>query len=532
MPGTPLTVGLGRGGEDTTLCHQDSGAGPPLSGPAAQLHSNGINPILSSSKELFNSEKQKEDDEDEEEIFSDDSLVESPGKRSRVSRRLRELARRIAEEDGLQQNAVVDSLVSEDSGHPVEDSLVVDSLLLDSDNLVDCQTPPLSGHTMDRETPETSARPADSLVDSLLMEGWAPEEPGCLQARLKEVNLRLRKVEGHQLQLQLRKMEKELEDLKNQPEIIVKSSWCPLSLASSPSRAKWKVTDIQIATVDLSSNPEMSFSYDNMAPLLAGPLSPLLLPSSSPFPSPPSSKIRDGYSPDSSSEEEDARATAQPTALEVTQMPAPAIITAITSSQVVTPPATPISPAILDPPPRPVQARHPPPVPNLPLLQEDRPLPLVSPSPLSPPLPGVRSLLPKHSAPLGMTSMWIPSSPSPSLSSSRSSSLATSRSSLTSCSRPSLRPRPQTGPAPPMLRARLSILPSSTVLPSKGGLPASSPAAQHVPRLTPDMFCLDVFLQYSDYFTLFSHYFVCTPFFSGRGFEHPSEGAWPCSSNP
>ena len=203
--------------------------------------------------------------------------------------------------------------------------------------------------------------------------------------------------------------------------------------------------------MDLTHNPEMSFSYDNMAPMLETgvPPSPLFPPSSSPFPSPtrlpytaPSPIIprsprreRDGYSPDSSSNEEEKDESVTLTL------------------------------------PVPVQARHPPPLPNLPLLQA-RPAPRERPAPQEVRREGVREL-PQFSGAVGMTAMWIPSTPS--LSSSRTSLAAsrTSLTSLTSSSRaPKIRPRTNTGPDPDRssgLSRRLSVLSrTNTVLPDKG----------------------------------------------------------------
>merc|ERR1719175_351830 len=145
----------------------------------------------------------------------------------------------------------------------------------------------------------------------------------------------------------------------------------------------------------------MSFSYDNMAPLLdCYKSSSPPLPSNQPLLPPPSPQIRDkGYSPDSSSEEEEEEGEEGASEVLQSQLPLP------------------------------VKAKLPPPVPNLPLLQEKpepkpKPVLLTGSSPLS--MKGVRDLQPAHPGPLGMTSMWIPSnnsnpSPAASLSSSRSS---------------------------------------------------------------------------------------------------------------
>jgi hypothetical protein len=205
--------------------------------------SNKLSSVLSSSyakEEAFppSSIRKSDDKPSSGEEFSDDSLAESPGKRNRVSRRLKELAKQIDEEDSL---AHVDSLA---------DEAFIDSIVPDK---VPCL--PWMSHEiieLDSLFPNKPLREVE--VDSL--------EPNCavkenLEMKLNEINAKIETIETIQLR-------KELDKLKH--EIVALS--CSES-TSSPSRARWTKKDIEIATDDLSNNREMSFSYENMAPLLS-----------------------------------------------------------------------------------------------------------------------------------------------------------------------------------------------------------------------------------------------------------------------
>ena len=432
-------------------------------------------PTLAVTPELYRvddddvEEKSKADEEDLDR-FSEDSLAESPGKQRRVSLRLAELARKIEQEDSL---AIVDSLAT-DTLVPL-DSITINTnqANIESDSLLPVPSLPLMDSLMPgREVKDTSIPPEDSLLpdtgrltedsglpaDSLVPIESCLDEDSLMPVledvptfteQLDEINAALKDIEDHQerinLRMELRKLQRELKEISDND----------TSSTNSPSRAKWRPMDVQIATDDLTCNPEMSFSYDNMAPLLDcfKSTSPPL-PSNEPLLPPPTSHIRDkGYSPDTSSEDEEEEVKVEVGAQN--QLP------------------------------RPIKAKLPPPIPNMPLLQE-KPEPKPKPAILATSLPsnmkGVRDLQPAHPGPVGMTSMWIPSSnnsnPSVSLSSSRSSlasPLTTSRSSLSSTRAPPsprtprLRPRTNTGPIPPnvpsVLSKRLSLL--TPVLPDK-----------------------------------------------------------------
>ena len=437
-------------------------------------------PTLAVTPELYRVGEEEDDnlkvEEEDLDRFSEDSLAESPGKQRRVSKRLAELARKIEQEDSL---AMVDSLATDtvvpldslpgnlnlanvepDSLLPVPSLALVDSLMPtaveDASCLpLDSLLPDTGRLTEDSGLPADSLFPTDSCPDEDSLLPVVDDMPTFTE-QLTEINAALKDIEDHQerinLRVELSKLQRELKEMEKKDNFNLDTS-----STNSPSRAKWRPMDVQIATDDLTCNPEMSFSYDNMAPLLdCYKSSSPPLPSNQPLLPPPSPQIRDkGYSPDSSSEEEEEEGEEGASEVLQSQLPLP------------------------------VKAKLPPPVPNLPLLQEKpepkpKPTLLTGSSPVS--MKGVRDLQPAHPGPLGMTSMWIPSinsnpSPAASLSSSRSSlasPLTTSRSSLSSTRAPPsprtprLRPRTNTGPtpnAPSLLSKRLSLL--TPVLPDK-----------------------------------------------------------------
>ena len=174
------------------------------------------------------------------EEFSDDSLAESPGKRFRVSKRLEELAKQIDEEDSLAQ---VDSLA---------DEAFIDNILPDKASCL----PWIPANIIEPDSllPAKSQSEIEVEIDSLEPNIALKEN---LEMKLIEINAKIENIESIQLA-------KELDKLENK---IVTLSPCHTN--SSPSRARWTKKDIEIATDDLSNNKEMSFSYENMAPLLS-----------------------------------------------------------------------------------------------------------------------------------------------------------------------------------------------------------------------------------------------------------------------
>jgi len=192
--------------------------------------------ILPSSSVCKSEEKQSSGEE-----FSDDSLAESPGKRFRVSKRLEELAKQIDEEDSLAQ---VDSLA---------DETFIDSILPDKVSCLPC-IPRNNIIEPDSLLPAKPQLDIEVEIDSL-EPNFALKEN--LEMKLSEINAKIENIESIQLK-------KELDKLEN--EIVTQS---PCHTNCSPSRARWTKKDIEIATDDLSNNREMSFSYENMAPLLS-----------------------------------------------------------------------------------------------------------------------------------------------------------------------------------------------------------------------------------------------------------------------
>ena len=469
-------------GSEVLVVQHQSPCPPSLVSSSAQfiLNSPCSNfPSLAVTPELYRvgeEEKLKVEEEDLDR-FSEDSLAESPGKQRRVSKRLAELARKIEQEDSLairveDSLAMVDSLAT-DTVVPM-DSLATNFPNVEDDSLLPVSSLPLMDslapeNVEDRSLPLDSllpdtgrltedsglGLPTDSCQDDLLP---VVNDVPTFTEQLTEINAALKDIEDHQerinLRVELTRLQRELKEMEKKEMI------CDTGSTNSPSRAKWRPMDVQIATDDLTCNPEMSFSYDNMAPLLGcyKSTSPPL-PSNQPLLPPSSPQIRDkGYSPDSSSEDEEEETSK------------------VLQSQL----------------PVPVKAKLPPPIPNMPLLQEKPPLKEPKPVLVAAGNPvGVRDLQPAHPGPVGMTSMWIPSnssniSPAASLSSSRSSlasPLTTSRSSLSSTRgappsprTPRLRPRTNTGPtpnAPSLLSKRLSLL--TPVLPDKSSPGLATP---------------------------------------------------------
>ena len=230
----PMTV--------SPLCYR-TGSGKIV--PSLASSSNKLSSVLSSpyakDEPLSSSSVHKTEDKPSSgEEFSDDSLAESPGKRKRVSRRLRELAKQIDEEDSL---AHVDSM---------SDEAFIDSIV--PDKVVCAPWVPQKIIEPDSLLPVKRSSAIEVEIDSLEPNTALREN---LEDKLIEINAQIENIESQQLKIELKKLEKEIFALSNS------------EANSSPSRARWTKKDIEIATDDLSKNKEMSFSYENMAPFLA-----------------------------------------------------------------------------------------------------------------------------------------------------------------------------------------------------------------------------------------------------------------------
>ena len=160
----------------------------------------------------------------EEEQFSEDSLTESPGKRSRVTKRLEELAQQIDNEDSL---ANIDSLISAAQYPDVNKEIGPDSLI------------PVRHSSC-------SILEADSLEDFRLSLS-DPRE--IMDQQLAEIDGQIKDIETRQLLSQLESLQQEISRLGS---------------SDHPPRAQWTAGDVSLATTDLSDNKITKFSYEDV----------------------------------------------------------------------------------------------------------------------------------------------------------------------------------------------------------------------------------------------------------------------------
>ena len=162
----------------------------------------------------------------EEEQFSEDSLTESPGKRSRVTKRLEELAQQIDNEDSL---ANIDSLISAVQDPDSNKEIGADSLI------------PVRHSSC-------SILEADSLEDFRVL---LPDPREIMDKQLSEIDEQIKDIETRQLLNELESLQQEV-----------------VSLASSdseqPARAQWTAQTVWLATGDLSDNKITKFSYEDV----------------------------------------------------------------------------------------------------------------------------------------------------------------------------------------------------------------------------------------------------------------------------
>ena len=161
----------------------------------------------------------------EEEQFSEDSLTESPGKRSRVTKRLKELAQQIDHEDSL---ANIDSLISAVQDPDVNKEIGADSLI------------PVRHSSC-------SILEADSLEDFRVL---LPDPGEIIDKQLSHIDEQIKDIETRQLLNQLESLQQEIASLGSSEE--------------QPPRAQWTAKNVSLAATDLSDNKIIKFSYEDV----------------------------------------------------------------------------------------------------------------------------------------------------------------------------------------------------------------------------------------------------------------------------
>ena len=160
----------------------------------------------------------------EEEQFSEDSLTESPGKRSRVTKRLKELAQQIDNEDSL---ANIDSLISAVQDPDGNKEIGADSLI------------PVRHSSC-------SILEADSLEDFRVL---LPDPGEIIDKQLSHRDEQIKDIETRQLLNQLESLQQEIASLGS---------------SEQPPRAQWTAKNVSLAVTDLSDNKIIKFSYEDV----------------------------------------------------------------------------------------------------------------------------------------------------------------------------------------------------------------------------------------------------------------------------